>query len=521
MKLTTATEKDLDLVYSSFASRKDLFPHIRKDYVARQILKGTVVFYKSVFIIYDRYSRKVKLGTFEAQKDNYILHQIVNTNQGNGLASKVFDAWVKTLDNNLVLTVRRSNKPARRFYKHKGMKNVGDISWSGGTLEGKVYYLATVADADDTVSEDTQKPWQKGIPLETLDAAVKEFASYNKHSFSRFVSMGRDKIALSISTDSLHIIPKACAYATTKVKVSTEIKMCNDTIISRKQPGDLVLSCFSVTDRKLAAKHLLKLNDDNIWILCMAEDRDANKACVAAKFIKMGVQCKSTGELLTIYFKTRVGRKEIPLHKSQPLETLTIPRLHRKYDVEGVLSDMKLDFETHPSKSNKNNTWSALSVYGYSKDPKNIHDPDSAPAAWKNCEFTKLQKTPLWKKIPLVEEVLESLGNPEHKRIRIMQLLPGEGELTRHTDLISKEFGTSLGKLVRLHVPIITNPDVKFTVWDYHGDEVITHMKLGNLYYLDTRKPHSAKNGGDTTRIHLVLDIVVNKKVQKLLTKSL
>jgi hypothetical protein len=121
LKLSVATIADLDKVYSAFASRKDLFPHIRKDYVERQIKKGVVVFHKSVFIIFDEYKRRQKLGTTYAERGDIILHQIVNTEQGNGLASKVWDAWVKQFvaQTNLVLTVRASNDTARKFYERR------------------------------------------------------------------------------------------------------------------------------------------------------------------------------------------------------------------------------------------------------------------------------------------------------------------------------------------------------------------------------------------------------------------
>lgn len=141
IRLKTVKSEDAAKVYAAFSSRKDIFPHIRKDYVERMCAKGSVVRHKSVYIIFDRYQRRVNLGDTHALKGNFILHQIINTEQGNGLASKVFDAWTDTLDSDLFLTVRANNKPARRFYKHKGFKKVGDISWAKGTLPGIVYRL--------------------------------------------------------------------------------------------------------------------------------------------------------------------------------------------------------------------------------------------------------------------------------------------------------------------------------------------------------------------------------------------
>ena len=41
-------------------------------------------------------------------------------------------------------------------------------------------------------------------------------------------------------------------------------------------------------------------------------------------------------------------------------------------------------------------------------------------------------------------------------------------------------------------------------------------MKQGECWYLDTRKPHEATNGGDVDRIHLVIDVPANKELRKM-----
>ena len=56
----------------------------------------------------------------------------------------------------------------------------------------------------------------------------------------------------------------------------------------------------------------------------------------------------------------------------------------------------------------------------------------------------------------------------------------------------------------RLHVPIHTNPGCMFLVNHY-----CTHLPAdGSTYFTDTRGYHSAINGGDTPRAHLVAAIV-------------
>lgn len=53
----------------------------------------------------------------------------------------------------------------------------------------------------------------------------------------------------------------------------------------------------------------------------------------------------------------------------------------------------------------------------------------------------------------------------------------------------------------RLHIPIISNPGSLFIV-NHH----VTHLPAdGSVYFTDTRSYHTALNGGETRRVHLVV----------------
>lgn len=52
----------------------------------------------------------------------------------------------------------------------------------------------------------------------------------------------------------------------------------------------------------------------------------------------------------------------------------------------------------------------------------------------------------------------------------------------------------------RLHIPIITNPQC-FMIFQIG---TIQHLKSGSVYWVDTRKSHTAMNGSDLERLHLV-----------------
>jgi len=139
MKL--ATIKQFNKIRSIFKKYKKVFPHIRMDYLKRQIKSKNVIFENGVVLITGQYQRKVNLGNKTFDKGTFIIHQIVNSVQGNGKASKVLNKFLNSLTNvrKCILTVRKSNLTARKFYEKNGFKKVDTISWSNKTIAGIVY----------------------------------------------------------------------------------------------------------------------------------------------------------------------------------------------------------------------------------------------------------------------------------------------------------------------------------------------------------------------------------------------
>jgi hypothetical protein len=107
---------------------------------------------------------------------------------------------------------------------------------------------------------------------------------------------------------------------------------------------------------------------------------------------------------------------------------------------------------------------------------------------------------------PELQRVIESIPGAKN-RVRLMRLRAG-GEIHRHSDPLS-ELDPSL---VRLHVPISTNPDVDFRV---AGRRLI--MEPGSVWHVDVRFPHEVQNRGATPRVHLVLDVYRSAELDRLL----
>ena len=166
------------------------------------------------------------------------------------------------------------------------------------------------------------------------------------------------------------------------------------------------------------------------------------------------------------------------------------------------------------TKYSKGDAWTALSLRGYGEDPLDILKPNVLGSKVKT--EVKLQDTHL-------------LGNPSFRAVRdIMTRIPSTFERVRlmkikaksaigkHSDRIDKDFGFNDGNIVRIHVPIRTNEDVVFYLWEGR-EKTFNHLKTGHFYYVDVRAPHSVINNSNEDRIHLVMDTYVNHEVKELL----
>ena len=137
--LNHAKKKDFDTVWNIFKDNKKYFPHIRTDYLKRNIAKGQVVLDQDVVIVYNIYKRKQRLNEeILAQPGDCILHQIVAKNR-NGSAKKVLHKFFKYINTRVFLSVRSENDIAKRFYEKNGMLKIGKTSWSKGKIPGDIY----------------------------------------------------------------------------------------------------------------------------------------------------------------------------------------------------------------------------------------------------------------------------------------------------------------------------------------------------------------------------------------------
>lgn len=136
----------------------------------------------------------------------------------------------------------------------------------------------------------------------------------------------------------------------------------------------------------------------------------------------------------------------------------------------------------------------------------NEYVPLVTPAGVITNEFAgPMGITPYLRQSSYLMEVMAAL-DCVWGRSRLMGLGPG-GAVPEHID-INYYWRTH----VRVHVPIITNPDVDFTC----GGETV-HMEPGDCWVIDTFQSHQVENRGTEQRIHLVLDTVGGERLWDLL----
>jgi aspartyl/asparaginyl beta-hydroxylase len=116
----------------------------------------------------------------------------------------------------------------------------------------------------------------------------------------------------------------------------------------------------------------------------------------------------------------------------------------------------------------------------------------------------EVSKQPGWDRLaetalPLMHQIIRNWYPPGGTIIRAMaaKLLAG-GRILPHRDS-----HPSFGAGHRIHVPIITNPRVRFMI-----DGRPFQLEVGQAYEINNQKVHSVMNKGDVDRINFIFDYV-------------
>jgi hypothetical protein len=368
------------------------------------------------------------------------------------------------------------------------------------------------------------KDWQKGFELDYLKTLASKYDSYNSYTLSPFVEVKKNNIADMLDNGTLKIVSEDTMFDVSVSKTSSPITMHGKTVIANKQIDDITFSKMT-GNIVLLQQEIKKYTEDMIpagrlfspdcWIYVWAEDAEMNKLANNCGFHKVGPKITTFGEMYMIYYRG-MNRPFPIIDKAEYASIKMVGNVNSEL-IESIYTKLQNlpSFTNHYSNYNKKKSWGALSLRGYRPEPEFITKPIEMSDKWKeenkDIHF-ELQDTVMYNDFPEVRELLKEFGDKVH-RVRFMRLKPGGGELERHTDQVDPDSGGSLGKVARLHFPIKTNDDVIFTVWGTQGNAQEIHMAKNECWFLDTRKPHRALNGGNEERIHLVVDIETEEKL--------
>ena len=169
-------------------------------------------------------------------------------------------------------------------------------------------------------------------------------------------------------------------------------------------------------------------------------------------------------------------------------------RLPLSFDPGGLRADLDQidsgEWLTHFNAGYFEGAWTGVALRGVSGRTQELYaDPSASDYA----------DTPVMLRCPHLAAATGMLRCPL-KSVRLLKLSAGS-HIREHRD---QDLGWDAGE-VRLHVPIITHPEVDFFL---NGRRVV--MREGECWYLDLGLPHRVQNRGTTDRIHLVIDCLLN-----------
>lgn len=172
-------------------------------------------------------------------------------------------------------------------------------------------------------------------------------------------------------------------------------------------------------------------------------------------------------------------------------------QLEMNFHVEQLKQDLAVleshSWIDHFVKQNYNGTWDVLPLRGTAGATHPVMMIYSDPSC------TEFEDTPFLKNAPYLQQVLSTFQCPLQS-VRLMRLTPGS-DIKEHCDHdLSAEQGQ-----VRMHVPITTNPGVEFLLNGIH-----VPMVPGSCWYLRLADPHAVRNRGESDRVHLVIDALMN-----------
>lgn len=159
-----------------------------------------------------------------------------------------------------------------------------------------------------------------------------------------------------------------------------------------------------------------------------------------------------------------------------------------KEDVQKVMNTNWVD---HYNQNDYDGKWTSIALMSANGKSDNIYA--------FNFDSKEIVATEALEACTYFKEIVDSF-HFEKAAVRLLNLSAG-AQIKPHSDhCLGYEDG-----FFRLHIPIITNPDVIFIL-----DDERLIMNEGECWYINANFTHSVANNGNEDRIHLVIDGIRN-----------
>lgn len=153
-------------------------------------------------------------------------------------------------------------------------------------------------------------------------------------------------------------------------------------------------------------------------------------------------------------------------------------------DLQRIKDDIWI---AHYNRADYDGDWTSIALFSKDGESSSIVASMNHDSALKATEILEI--------CSYIPELLETFKF-EKVAVRLMRLNAGAVIKPHRDNALSYEDGE-----FRLHIPIVTSPDVHFILG---GERVI--MNEGSCWYINANEEHSVSNNGTTDRIHLVID---------------
>lgn len=368
------------------------------------------------------------------------------------------------------------------------------------------------------------KDWQRGVELLELRRLREPFAAHDEGLIhGAFGAVKETRIAEWLEKRQLVEPGPGAAAACRRVQRDQGIKDFRGIVTATLPAGGILVERVGYVEEALPIMQafLQQLGSDPgsplaVWLW---QEHSGDMALAEALGLRLlAVKISAASEIRGLWGQPQIEPSPLPCREQIGLSQLSIPQLQIEA-LDRAIGSRVAEWAQHYSSYNEKGFWSALALRGFGADPFQIEKPAEMSKGWKaeHPEMLSLPcgDTPLRSILPEAEAIISAIPGPK-ERVRLMRL-EQSGGLSRHADITDPDAGCSEGKLLRIHVPIRTSPAVQFRSWRPSGRLDEAHMGAGEAWYLDTRKPHAAKNAGDAERIHLVLDTWATPELLSLL----